>query len=675
MGSCRTSSGHNARVMGPRIGVDVGGTFTDVVVHDGESVHVAKVPSTPGDQTAGVLDGVAAANVPLPDAGRFVHGTTVATNAVVERRGARVVLLVTKGFRDLLEIGRQNRPKLYDLFADRPEPLVPRDLVVEVDERVAADGSVLRPLSDDEVQRVASAVRVLRPEAVAICLLFSFLRPEHEQRLEGALDDVPVSRSSAVSPVFREFERASTTTLNAYVTPVTRRYLQSLSERLRGEGLTVPVEVMRSSGGTFSADVAGRLAVHTLLSGPAAGAWGAATVAAAAGHRNAVAFDMGGTSTDATLITAGRPRATAEGSIGGLPFGVPSTDIHTVGAGGGSIAWRDSGGSLRVGLRSAGADPGPACYGRGGEEPTVTDAYAALGWLAADDRLAGSLGLDIAAAEKAVGELARSLDVSTVECAEGIVRVLEANVLRAVRVVSVERGVDPRGLALVPFGGAGALHQGAVAEGLGSPVVLVPPNAGVLSALGLLATAPAVDVVLTRMLDAAEATAEELERGWADLERDALASLREQGASALTVTRAADCRYRGQAFELAVMADGPGPSDLVESFHRAHLTRYGYAQRGEPVEIVNLRVRAEAGAPPPPLAEVERGRGASSARVHDRRIRVRGSDPTASVYSRDLLGAGDAFDGPALVTAVDSTCLVLPGQRAHVDDHGNLVIR
>jgi N-methylhydantoinase A len=659
----------------PVLGVDVGGTFTDLVLLGEDGLRVAKVPSTPDDQAEGVLGGLRRMDVDVGSLGRFVHGTTVATNAILERRGARTILVTTEGFRDLLEIGRQNRPKLYDQFADRPPPLVPHELVVEAAERVAADATVLGELESPEA--VADAVRRLGPESVAVCLLFSFLDPSHERAIAAALGGMEVSCSSDVLPVFREYERASTTALNAYVKPVMRRYLGNLAGRLREEGLGADVEVMRSGGGTFTAGLAATSPVHTLLSGPAAGAWGAAAVGAAAGYGDVIAFDMGGTSTDATLIEGGRPRTTAEGEIGGLPFGVSSTEVHTVGAGGGSIAWRDPGGALRVGPRSAGADPGPASYGRRGVEPTVTDAYLLTGLLGGEDRLGGSVELHPEPARRAVGALADELDLDGPTCASGILRVLQAQVAKALRVVSVERGRDPRRYALLAFGGAGPLQQGALARELGFETVIVPRHPGVLSAFGLLAAPIAVDLVRTRLADPRDVEPCELEAGWRELEEDAGRLLERQGIEAASMHRSADCRYRGQSFELAVTAPegAADPAKLAEAFHRTHRERYGYAHADAPVDIVNLRVRAEG--PPPRLAtpEIRPGVGVEHARRGERALSMGEERTAAALYQMEALGAGDAFDGPAIVAGVDSTCLVLPGQRADVDPAGNLVIR
>jgi 5-oxoprolinase (ATP-hydrolysing) len=672
-----------------RIGVDVGGTFTDLVLADGDRVRVAKVPSTPADQAEGILSGVAALEVAVADLTRFAHGTTVATNTVLERDGARLALVVTDGFRDVLTIGRQDRPSLYDLGARRPPALVPRERCIEAVERIGSDGAVVTPLADDEVARVVDAVADCEPEAVAVCLLFSFLRPEHEERLATALrerlgDDVPVSVSSEVLPVFREVERGSTTALNAYVAPRMRRYLGSLATRLRDTGLAVPVEVMRSGGGTCTAAVAAEQAVDTLLSGPAAGAWGAAAVGRAVGARRLVAFDMGGTSTDVTLVPDGTPQVTADGRIGGLPFATTTTDVHTVGAGGGSIAWRDPGGALRVGPRSAGADPGPACYGRGGTEPTVTDANVVLGRLPAGTALGGSLALDVDAARAAVGRLATQLGMDVEACAAGILEVVEAQMVAALRVVSVERGHDPRDAVLVPFGGAGPLHQGPLAAELGCARVLVPPHAGVLSALGLLASPTTVDEARTRLRRLDDVAPADLADELDGLAERAGGRVSAQGVEMHDVAHAVDLRYAGQAFELPVPTTpaalrDPDPAAarraLAAAFHAAHEERYGFAQPDEPVEVVTLRVRATGPAPELPLPAWTDGGDATTARVGTtvlRRAGTDGGDLDAPVLDRARLAAGVTVPGPAVVVGVDTTVVVEPWQHAVVDEVGCL---
>ena len=659
------------------LGVDVGGTFTDLVLAVGDAVRVAKVPSTPSDQAEGILAGMAELGVGPADLARFAHGTTVATNTVLERDGADVLLVTTAGFADLLVIGRQHRPALYDLAVARPDPVVARGRVVEVDERLDHDGEVVTALTDAEVERVVAAVRDAAPDAVAICLLHGFRDPTHEERLEAALADLglPVSRATALLPTFREVERASTTALNAYVAPRMDRYLRSLEARLDdvAGGADAPrVEVMRSGGGTFAASVAAREPVHTLLSGPAAGAWGAAAVARAVGVGDAVAFDMGGTSSDVTLVRDGRPHTTAEGEIGGLPFAVTTTAIHTVGAGGGSIAWRDDGGALRVGPRSAGADPGPACYGRGGTTPTVTDADLLLGRLDATTRLGGAMALDVDAARAAVATLADDLGLTVERTAAGIAEVVEAEMARALRVVSVEQGHDPRELALVAFGGAGGLHQAALAREVGFARVVVPPAAGVLCALGLLAAPVTTDEARTVLVPLADADLDGLVATWDALADHATAALAEQGVDADRVVRVADLRYRGQAFELAVPVDAVSVDALADGLHAAHRERYGYDQPDTPVEVVTLRVRAEGPRPEVPLPRWTGGGPVADAQVATRRLVLDGAPRDVAVLARDRLAAGEAFDGPAVVTGLESTVWVAAWQRGRVDEVGAL---
>ena len=682
---------------GSRVGVDVGGTFTDLVHLDGTQLRVAKVPSTPTDQAQGIVASLERAGVDPAELSRFVHGTTVATNTVLERDGARTVLVTTAGFADLLAIARQDRPHLYRLDSRRPTPLVPRERVVEAEERVAADGTVLAPLSDAEVARVTAAVAALEPDAVAISLLFGFLHPLHEERLAAALRalEVPLTRSSELLPVLREVERTSTVVLNAYLAPRMARYLDGLADRLGAAGLQPAVEVMRSGGGTATAEVAAREPVRAVLSGPAAGAWGAAALGRACGAEDVIAFDVGGTSTDVTLVTGGRPRTTADGMIGGLPFAVTTTDIHTIGAGGGSLAWRDDGGALRVGPRSAGADPGPACYGQGGTRPTVTDANVVLGRLDAGVRLGGMLPLRADLAHRAVSGLAEELGLDARDCAEGIIAVTDAAMAAALRVVSVERGHDPRDFALLPFGGAGALHQAALAAELGCRRVLVPPNPGVLSALGLLAAPVTVDRVQAQLGELATMDAATLETTWQDLEDQARRSLATQDSEVATVTRSADLRYRGQAFELSV----PGTAevvDLAERFHAAHAERYGYRQPEATVEVIALRVRAEGPTPELPLPPVPSaaastarpaagpaaasptgaapGSGLAAAQLGTREVIDDRGPVTAALLDRSRLGAGATLRGPAIVVGVDATVWVAPWQRGEVDDRGVLLL-
>jgi N-methylhydantoinase A len=642
-------------------GVDVGGTFTDVVVvpTDGAVPRAVKVPTTPDDQGAGVVAGLAAADA--LDVRRVAHGTTTATNAVLERAVARTVLVTTDGFGDVLTIGRQDRPSLYDLRVTRPAPLVARESVVPVVERVAADGGVVVALSDAELARVVDAVAALAPEAVALSLLFAWANPAHEQRLAAALAArlaVPITVSSTLLPEFREYERASTVVLNAAVAPVMRRYLSRLAARLPGAVITV----MTSGGGSAALEVVADAPVHTLLSGPAAGVVAAGAVAAGAGFPDAVAFDMGGTSTDVCLIRDGRPDVSADATIAGLPFRTPAVGVHTVGAGGGSLAAVDTGGALRVGPRSARAQPGPACYGRGGVEPTVTDAHCALGHLDPARELGGGLRLDVAAAERALARLPASSGG-----ADGVLEVVRATMARALRRVTTERGVDPAGLALVAYGGAGPLHASALRRALGCATVIVPPAPGVLSALGLLLASPRAEVSRTVLAEADAA----LGAVWGELETAAAATLRAQGADAVAVRRVADCRYAGQSHELRLEV-GAG-TDVAAALHAAHEQAYGYALPGEPVEVVTVRALAEGepllAAPP---ARWDHGGPQPTRR---RRIGVGGERVDALVCDRAALAPGDRVEGPALIEQPDSTTLLAPGDAATADDAGNLVIR
>ena len=661
----------------PRVlGVDVGGTFTDLVAEVDGRVLVAKVPSTPSDQAEGILAAVERAGVDLATLDRFAHGTTVATNTVLERDGARTVLVTTEGLPDLLHVARQTRPSLYDLGSHRPEPLVARSDVVEARERLGADGSVVVALDDDEVARVAAEVADREPEAVALCLLFAFLDPTHERRLADAIAEavgpaVPVVAASDLLPTFREVERASTTVLNAAVAPRMGRYLGSLVERLGDAGLAVPVEVMRSGGGTFTAEVAGSRPVETLLSGPAAGAWGAAAVGAACGAGDLIGLDMGGTSSDVTLVRDGRPATTASGAVGGLPFAVPTTDVHTVGAGGGSIAWFDEGGSLRVGPRSAGAVPGPAAYGDGGTEPTVTDANVVLGRLPADVRLGGHLALDANAARAALEPVARRLDGSVQDAARGILRVVEAQMVRALRVVSIEQGHDPRTLVLVPFGGAGPLHQAALADGLGTPRVLVPPGPGVLCALGLLAAPVTADALRTHLVPLDDVGQEQLDDWTQELADRAGSTLVKQGSEVADLRRTAGLRYRGQAHELDVVV-GAGRGELADAFHAAHRERFGYDQPDTAVELVTLAVRATGPEPSPPLPVWTAGGPLDEAVLRRDRRQVDGVAVDVPLVRRDALAAGVELDGPAVVVGLDATVWIAPWQHATVGEHGEL---
>jgi N-methylhydantoinase A len=652
------------------LGVDVGGTFTDAVLFDGSSLYTAKAPTTPGDQSEGVL---AAIETALAEAGAgaeqvrgFAHGMTVGTNALLEQRGAHTALIATRGFADLLEIARQDRPQLYRLCTPKATPLVADGDRIEAAERAGPHG-VVEELDEGELERIVAEARGIGAESIAVCLLFSYLEPAHEraiaERLRAELPDVHVSASHEVLAQFREYERCSTTVIDAYLSPLLGRYLERLGAAARGRGLPEPA-VMMSSGGVAPAAEAARAGAWSVLSGPAGGAVGAGLLAQLSGDGNALGFDMGGTSCDVCVVEDGRVRKTDSRKLAGRVIQLPMVDVHTVGAGGGSIGWRDSGGALRVGPRSAGAEPGPAAYGRGGSEPTVTDANLALGYLSADSRLAGGVELDQEAAAAAIARLAATLELEPLETAEGIVRITNQEMIRALRVVTVERGIDPRRFALMPFGGAGPMHAAAIAAELGIERILCPRASGVLSALGLLASERRRDTARTVLLRAG------------DLNRERIAAevgaLRERLSEGLGEARTEvtyELRYRGQAFELAVEAgESPAPEELADGFAAEHERRYGYRDESAPVELVNIRVAViEAGPAPRPRAAAD---GELTRDV--RRARFGGEWLDAELLRGDP-PAGTRASGPCVFELPEATLVLPPGWRCEVDDAGTIV--
>lgn len=673
------------------IGVDTGGTFTDfIAVAPNGEIFTHKRLSTPGDPGQAVLEGIdellAQLGIETGSAGawrvRLVHGSTVATNAVLERKGARTALLVTEGFRDLLLIGRQNRRRLYDLTPEAPVPLVPRELSFEARERIGADGEVVVPLDEPSVARSANAMQEAGVESVAVVFLHSYARPDHELRAAELLraQGFFVSASCEILPEHREYERASTTVLNAYVSPIMQRYLSRLSDAARERGLG-SLRVMQSNGGVTDASTAGRLGVHTILSGPAGGVVGAFRAAREAGFDRIITFDMGGTSTDVSLIP-GELKTTTESEIEGYPVRVPVLDIHTVGAGGGSIAWVDAGGALRVGPQSAGADPGPACYGRGGRDFTVTDANLVLGRLPARWFLGGRMPLDLEAAQQAAARLAAVLGSSVEEAALSTLQVVASNMERAVKLISVERGYDPRDFCLVAFGGAGALHACELARHLAIPRVLVPPYPGVLSAMGM-AVADIVKTYVQGMLgplderhlaNVQQAARRLAQRAHADLEDEGVPPHRRSFAFQV------DLRFRRQSYELAIPAPRllEAPVDglveeLAASFHREHRLAYGYTSESEPIEVVAVRLRAQGETPGPPSKPLPAQKGRPEpvlwVAAHD------ATGPLETpVYLRERLGAGAALCGPAIIAEPHATTLVPPGDTCVVHPLGALIV-
>lgn len=718
-----------------RIGIDIGGTFTDFVVYDPsmQKIRTFKLLSTPHDPAEAVLRGLeqilggsqqlsvisdqtSVNSDPLLIIDNcslitVIHGSTVATNALLERKGARTALVTTRGFRDVLQIGRQNRPALYDLFADPPPPLIPEELRFEVDERVGHNGEVLRSLDPAQVDGLIEKLKAQNIGSVAVCLLFSFLRPEHEQIIAGKLRAAGflVSASSEIIPEYREYERASTTAVNAYVSPVLDKYLSHLELALApcsplpvGEGMGVRLRVMQSNGGNISPVEARRHAVRCILSGPAGGVVGCEYVGRLAfensreftteltenteklkrismdsvvsvvknEYLHIITFDMGGTSTDVSLID-GKPRITTEAAVSGCPIRIPILDIHTIGAGGGSIAYVDAGGALRVGPESAGADPGPACYGKG-VLPTVTDANLVLGRLSAEHFLGGQMPLDKERASDALTRLGKKLGLTPEKAALGVVQVANAHMERALRVISVERGHDPRRFALLSFGGAGGLHAADLARGLGIPRVLVPPLASTLSAFGMLAADVIKDYTQTVMLPGDTPIAELAARLAPFAERGRW-EVEEEGVTAdrIRVERFLDMRYQGQSYELIV----PFSEQVMATFHEIHQKTYGYARPEAPVEIVNLRLRAVGETTPPPLTPQPLSEADPTAALLDKRYVVHADGRLVTpFYHAESLRPGNRLAGPSVVVRADTTILLGPTDRAEVDVFGNLII-
>jgi len=655
-----------------RVAIDTGGTFTDCVWLSAGKIQVAKMFSTPADPSRAVLDVLT--HIGVHKDLNVRHGTTVGTNTMLERKGARVAFVTTAGFEDTIAIGRQARSRLYDWFAPSPVCLVPRELRFGVPERVSAQGKTLRSPTEAELEDLVNKIRDSRAEAVAISLLFSFANPETERRAEAALRrlGVPISTSHRILPEFREYERASTTVVNAYLAPRMQSYLLQLEQRVVAGHPGCRVDVMQSSGGILPARVAAQEPVRTILSGPAGGVIGASEVGRWAGFDRIIGFDMGGTSTDVFLsdVATGGVQRTRETVVAGVPVSVPMLDIHTAGAGGGSVARFDSGGMLRVGPESAGAEPGPICFGRG-TQPTVTDANLLLGRLDPDSFLNGSVSPDQQRTEQIMR--AQKGGLATVEeFAAGILRVVETQMEKAIRVISIERGHDPRQFTLVAFGGGGPLHACSLAQALRIPTVLVPAMPGVLSAVGILLADTVRDYSRTVMLPGN--ALDQLEAIFVELESHAAGEFRAEGLEG-TVRRTLDMRYRGQAYELNVSCKEQFPAFALEAFHQLHLRRYGFCDIQKPVEIVNLRVRIVAAPEPysPPYREPISGDGAA-ALYAARNIFFAGRFMKSKLYRRERLSPGDLIHGPAMITEYTAATILPPGCSAQVDGYGNLVV-
>jgi len=671
-----------------KLAIDTGGTFTDFcLMGENGELHIAKEPSIPEEPSRAVLAGIKKITQKTGiDPGQIdfiLHGTTVATNAILERKGARLALITTKGFKDIIYIGRQNRPHLYNFWAIKPPPLLPRNLVLEVNERVLADGTVQTALQDKEIQSVIIQVEEAGVESVAVCLLHSYINPVHEIMLKNAIKEhlphLSVTISSEILPEFREYERTSTTVINALIKPLTDKYISRLEKELTSTGVKSELFIMQSSGGVITAPRAREQSARIALSGPAGGVLAGVYLARLTGNKNLITADMGGTSMDICLIYNGKSRFTTEGAVGGYPLRLPMLDIHTIGAGGGSIAWVDSGGALRVGPQSAGSVPGPACYGLGGEEPTVTDANLLLGRLDPTD-LTGIKTLKPELAALAVSEkIADPLGLTLEEASEGIIRVVNANMVRAMRLVSVQKGYDPRDFTLVPFGGACPLQAVELARELGTHRIMVPPHPGVTSAWGMLSADVRHDYSFTHIVNLTPAVCAEINGKFAQLTEQGRKDLVREGFTEpeMNFNRLLDIRYQGQSYELTLSIPGNSLIEedikiIIRRFHRLHQQSYGYCRENAPVEIVTLRLTATGALPKiSPLSQT----GAKEINISGtRQVYLSGEYHQVPVYARQQIGPGWRTEGPAIVTQVDTTTLIWPGDRAYCDRWGNIII-
>ncbi len=695
--------------MAYRLGIDIGGTFTDATLIDQETgrTRIAKVSSTPHDPSVAFLRVteriLREAEVPPREVRYVVHGTTVATNAIIEGKIARTGFVTTEGFRDLLEIARQIRPSLYDLQFEKPKPLVPRYLCFGVPERLDARGEVLTPLDPQAMRAVAEELRLQGVEAVAVCFLHSYLNPAHEKLageiLSEVLPEAVVSLSSEVAPEIREYTRASTTIINVSLRPLVGRYLQTIQDRLRAAGLEAELLVMQSSGGVFTFAAASEKPVFIVESGPAAGVIAATHLGGALGHRHILSFDMGGTTAKAGMVQEGAPRITKDYEVGataraghgsgrgsGYPIRTPVIDLVEIGAGGGSIAWVDSGGALRVGPMSAGADPGPVCYNNGGTQPTITDANLVLGRINPHNFLGGEITLDVEGARRAIREhCAAKLGMDVIAAAHGIVEIANAAMINALRLVSVQRGYDPRDFVLIAFGGAGPLHANRLAAELQVPTTIIPMSPGIFSALGLLVTDLKHDYATTLIQRTDSLDADRVEAAFERMEREGRAVLAREDIAEqdMQFARQVEMRYVGQSYELALPLPNHAltPADvaaLLEQFHREHARAYGFSAPGEPTEFVNLRLTALGKITKPELHALKnKNPDPSAARRESRQVYFaeRSGFVDCAIYDRYRLGAGAVIPGPAIVEEFDSTTVIHPGYHARVDDYGNLLIR
>jgi N-methylhydantoinase A len=676
-----------------RLAVDTGGTFTDLCVVDQDegALAVAKVASTPDNPALAVIEGIQKLireEKLAPEGVQFLlHGTTVATNALLEHKGAEAALLTTEGFEDILQVGRQNRPQLYDFWVRRPQPIIPKHLSYGVPERILHTGQILRSLDEGKAADIIRTIRDKRIKSIAISLLHSYANAAHEKKLQQIIEEVHpdayVTLSSDVLSEFREYERTSTICINSFVMPKVNNYVRFLEERLKDLGVASELYIMQSNGGVITAEMAREMSARTVLSGPAGGVLTGALLSRSTEYRDVITIDIGGTSSDISLIEGGLPKITTESQIGGYPIKLPMIDINTIGAGGGSIAWIDSGGALRVGPHSAGADPGPVCYGRGGTEPTATDANAILGRINPAYLLGGEMEMHLEKAYQAVEEnIAKPLGLETRRAAEGIIAVMNSNMIRGIRRVSVEQGYDPREFALVAFGGAGPLHAVELAQTLNMMHVVIPPHPGIASAFGMLSADVRHDYVQTHITASEKAEVDTLQSLYRTLEDEGSRQLQEEGFSrdSIVLERYADMRYSRQAYELQVPIKSEElTSDVlnraVDTFHQEHEKTYGHARRDESVELVNLRVVAWGRLPD---ASLERSGTLSDATPEPmgyRDVVFKDGQPVETpIYHRERLLQGQKVIGPAVLEQLDSTILVFPEYEAATDQYGNILI-
>ncbi|RLE15441.1 hydantoinase/oxoprolinase family protein [Candidatus Aerophobetes bacterium] len=677
-----------------RLSVDVGGTFTDVVLFDEKTkeVYITKVSSTPKDQSEGVIKGIKkiikqAGVSSYKDISYFIHGTTVATNALLERRGAKTALITTEGFRDVFEIGRQRRPDLYSFWAKRPKPPIPRYLIFEVPERVLYNGEVVKKLDENKAKQIIKEVKRYDVKSIAVCFLHSYKNSVNERRMkEIILEEMPeayVSISCEILPEIREYERTCTTAVNAYLMPKVQVYINNLVKRKENLGITAKLHVMQSNGGVMNADVAAKRSVHTVFSGPAGGVLAGVYMSKLVGEDNVITLDMGGTSTDLALIERSQIRLTTEGEIGGFPIKVPMIEMHTIGAGGGSIAWVDAGGALRVGPQSAGADPGPACYGLGGENPTVTDANLVLRRLSEENFLGGEKLLSYEKAKLAIEKkLSSKLNLPLIECASGIINVVNSNMSGGVSVISTQKGYDLREFSLIAFGGAAPLHAAQLADGLKMKKVIIPLSPGNFSAIGGQLAEIRYDYVRTNVKSVNDITASEYNEIWKEMRKEAISHLAEEGFAENEIIFAgtADMRYAGQAWELIVPVPIESPSErnfqkIARDFQEIHKRTYGYILKDEDIIFVNFRLSAVGPIPKLEFKEEPlRDNASRKALKGNRDVFIDGNFVKCSIYDREKLVPGSLVIGPAIIEEYASTTLIPSKKMAKIDKFRNIII-